>query len=62
MTAFEAAETPVPDLGPVSLRPSPRRILIPFGVDLQATTLFALVVALISGSRPAAAAVAVAGG
>jgi hypothetical protein len=39
--AFEAAETPVPDLGPVSLRPSPRRILIPFGVDLQATTLFA---------------------
>jgi hypothetical protein len=39
--AFEAAETPVPDLGPVSLRPSPRRILSPVGVDLQATTLFA---------------------
>jgi hypothetical protein len=39
--AFEAAETPVLDLGPVAVRPSPRRILIPFGVDLQATTLFA---------------------
>ncbi|HMJ11548.1 MAG TPA: SMI1/KNR4 family protein [Polyangiaceae bacterium] len=39
--AFEAAETPVPDVGPVTLRPNPRRILIPFGVDLQATTLFA---------------------
>jgi hypothetical protein len=39
--AFEAAETPVPDVGPVSLRPPPRRVLIPFGVDLQATTLFA---------------------
>lgn len=39
--AFEAAETPVPDVGPVSMRPPARRVLIPFGVDLQATTLFA---------------------
>jgi hypothetical protein len=39
--AFEAAETPVPELGPINpLRP-PRRVLVPFGVDIQATTLFA---------------------
>jgi len=35
---FEAAETPVPDYGPPS-RTRPR-VLIPFGIDLQATTLF----------------------
>lgn len=36
---FDAAETPVVDLAPPSrLRP---RVLIPFGIDLQATTLFA---------------------
>jgi len=36
---FDAAETPVADLIPPSrLRP---RVLIPFGIDLQATTLFA---------------------
>jgi hypothetical protein len=35
---FEAAETPVPDVGPPS-RAKPR-LLIPFGIDLQATTLF----------------------
>src|SRR5512141_458763 len=35
---FEAAETPVPDVGPPSR--SVRRVLIPFGIDLQATTLF----------------------
>ena len=37
--AFEAAETPVPDLGPPS-RPRARS-LIPFGADLEGTTLFA---------------------
>lgn len=37
---FDAAETPVPDLGPPSSQP-PRRPLIPFGIDLQATTIFA---------------------
>ena len=36
---FEAAETPVPDLGPPS-RPRARS-LIPFGADLEGTTLFA---------------------
>ena len=38
--AFSAAETPEPTLGP----PSRRRLyphIIPFGVDLQSTTLFA---------------------
>jgi hypothetical protein len=35
---FEAAETPVPDLGPPSK--SKPRLLIPFGIDRQATTLF----------------------
>lgn len=35
---FEAAETPVPDVGPPS-RQAPK-ILIPFGADLQGTTLF----------------------
>ncbi|MCK6532834.1 MAG: SMI1/KNR4 family protein [Polyangiaceae bacterium] len=35
---FEAAETPVPDYGPPS-RTQPR-VLIPFGIDLAATTLF----------------------
>ncbi|MBK7585399.1 MAG: SMI1/KNR4 family protein [Myxococcales bacterium] len=35
---FEAAETPVPDYGPPS-RTRPK-VLIPFGIDLQATTLF----------------------
>jgi hypothetical protein len=37
--AFEAAETPVPDLGPPT-RPR-ARALIPFGADLEGTTLFA---------------------
>ncbi len=37
--AFEAAETPIPDLGPPT-RPR-ARTLIPFGADLEATTLFA---------------------
>jgi hypothetical protein len=37
--AFEAAETPVPDLGPPT-RPR-ARVLIPFGADLEGTTLFA---------------------
>jgi hypothetical protein len=36
--AFDAAETPVPDVGPPSKRAE--RILIPFGADLQGTTLF----------------------
>jgi hypothetical protein len=35
---FEAAETPVPDVGPPSRRTE--RILVPFGADLQGTTLF----------------------
>jgi hypothetical protein len=40
--AWEAAETPVPDVGPESVAPRRvERVLIPFGVDLQATTLFA---------------------
>jgi len=37
--AFEAAETPVPDVGPPT-RPR-QRALIAFGADLQGTTLFA---------------------
>jgi SMI1 / KNR4 family (SUKH-1) len=37
---FDAAETPVPDLGPPGSQPT-RRVLIPFGIDLQATTIFA---------------------
>ncbi|HYP90223.1 MAG TPA: SMI1/KNR4 family protein [Polyangiaceae bacterium] len=37
--AFEAAETPIPDLGPPT-RPRARS-LIPFGADLEGTTLFA---------------------
>jgi hypothetical protein len=36
---FDAAETPVPDLGPPSRRTA--RVIVPFGADLQATTLFA---------------------
>jgi hypothetical protein len=40
--AWESTESSVPDLGPqaIALRSS-RPLLIPFGVDLQATTLFA---------------------
>jgi hypothetical protein len=38
-SAFEAAETPVPDLGPPSR--ASRMSIIPFGIDAQATTLFA---------------------
>lgn len=38
-SAFEAAETPVPDLGPPSR--AQRSSIIPFGIDAQATTLFA---------------------
>jgi hypothetical protein len=39
-SAFAAAESPEPDLTPVS-RQSEYRHVIPFGVDLQSTTLFA---------------------
>ena len=39
--AFDAAETPVPEVGPPSR--AKRQVLIPFGADLQATTLFAFV-------------------
>lgn len=45
--AFSAAETPEPTLGP----PSRRRLfphIIPFGVDLQSTTLFAFNPAVVS--------------
>lgn len=38
---FRSAETPVPDIGPPSSRRMLRRPLIPFGVDLQGTTMFA---------------------
>jgi len=38
---FRSAETPVPDVGPPSSRRVLRRPLIPFGVDLQGTTMFA---------------------
>ena len=38
---FRSAETPVPDIGPPSSRRVVRRPLIPFGVDLQGTTMFA---------------------
>lgn len=38
--AFAAAETPEPDIGPPTLRPLYNQV-IPFGVDLQSTTLFA---------------------
>lgn len=37
---FEAAETPVPDLGPPSRARPTQRILIPFGADVAGTTLF----------------------
>jgi hypothetical protein len=37
--AFEAAETPVPHLAPPSR--AARRPIVPFGIDLQGTTLFA---------------------
>lgn len=37
--AFEAAETPVPDIGPPLRRRLPR--MIPFAADAEATTLFA---------------------
>lgn len=37
--AFEAAETPVPDVGPPLRRRLPR--MIPFAADAEATTLFA---------------------
>jgi hypothetical protein len=37
--AFEAAETPVPDVGPPLKRRPPR--MIPFAADSEATTLFA---------------------
>jgi hypothetical protein len=39
--ACEAAETPVPDVGPPSRYRRTAQALIPFGIDLQATTLFA---------------------
>jgi hypothetical protein len=44
--AFEAAETPIPDLGPPR-RPRARN-LIPFGADLEGTTLFAFNPAVVS--------------
>jgi hypothetical protein len=37
--AFEAAETPVPHLAPPSRKERPP--IVPFGIDLQGTTLFA---------------------
>lgn len=37
----EAAETPVPDIGPPSRRARTRPRLVPFGLDRQACTLFA---------------------
>ncbi len=37
--AFEAGETPVPHLGPASR--AQRAPIVPFGIDLQGTTLFA---------------------
>lgn len=40
-SVFRSAETPVPDIGPPSSRRVLRRPLIPFGVDLQGTTMFA---------------------
>ncbi|MEZ4225799.1 MAG: SMI1/KNR4 family protein [Polyangiaceae bacterium] len=46
--AFEAAETPEPDLGPPS-RFKPK-VLIPFGIDMQATTLFVFNPAAVSES------------
>lgn len=45
--AFEAAETPEPDLGPPARRHRSARV-IPFGVDLQSTTLFAFNLAVCS--------------
>jgi hypothetical protein len=39
--ACEAAETPVPDLGPPSRYRCTLQQLVPFGIDMQATTLFA---------------------
>ncbi len=46
---FEAAETPIPDVGPPS-RQAPR-ILIPFGADLQGTTLFVFNPAVCEGDE-----------
>ncbi len=40
-TVFRAAETPVPHIAPPASGPRHRRPLIPFGADLQGTTLFA---------------------
>lgn len=40
-SVFRSAETPVPVVGPPSSRRPVRRPLIPFGVDLQGTTMFA---------------------
>jgi hypothetical protein len=52
--AFDAAETPVPDVGPPTR--TKQQVLIPFGADLQATTLFAFVAPTVSwaaaGLRP----------
>ncbi|HVJ15754.1 MAG TPA: SMI1/KNR4 family protein [Polyangiaceae bacterium] len=45
-SAFQAADTPVPDLGPPSR--SQRLSIIPFGIDAQATTLFAFNVDVMS--------------
>jgi hypothetical protein len=47
--AFDAAETPVPDLGPPSRRAP--RILIPFGADLMGTTLFVFNPAVTTGDE-----------
>jgi len=38
---FRAAETPVPEIGPPPSRVRRQRPLLPFGIDLQGTTLFA---------------------
>jgi hypothetical protein len=45
-SAFAAAETPVPDLGPPSR--AQNISIIPFGIDAQATTLFAFNVDVMS--------------
>ena len=45
--ACEAAETPVPQVGPPAPWSARSRLLVPFGIDLQATTLFAFNAAVV---------------
>jgi hypothetical protein len=47
--ACEAAETPVPDVGPPSRYRRATLGLIPFGIDIQATTLFAFNPSVVRG-------------